>query len=370
MNYARLLFAALLAASPASADGPFTMDFEELGPGVWAGIRPDAPRSPVMGNTTFVISDEGVVVFDGGGVPAMSDLVIDKIRSLTDLPVTHVITSHWHGDHNFGIYRFAEEYENVQFIAHQFTRDVFESERIHYIDRSRNVVSNNLAEFRKIVETGVDSEGDEYDETERAIYQRLIDDGALIDRESVRSRVTPPNVVINDQYTIESGERRIELLYLGHGNTAGDIVMWLPEERLVASGDIVVLPSPYAFNMPPRSWAETLRRLKALDYQTLVPGHGPVQRDTDYIDLLIEAAESIADQRDRMLADGKSVEEVEAALDFSAFEKRFTHGDDFVRVAFENWFEQPFRCRSTTNAGRSKATRRNRSSTSERRRCD
>ena len=191
MNYARALLPILLIASPALADGPFTMQFEELSPGVWAGVRPDAPRSPVMGNTTFVISDEGVVVFDGGGVPAMSDLVIDKIRSLTDLPVTHVITSHWHGDHNFGIYRFAEEYENVQFIAHQFTRDVFESERIHYIDRSRNVVSNNLAEFRKIVETGVDSEGEEYDDAERAIYRRLIDDGELIDRESVRSRVTP-----------------------------------------------------------------------------------------------------------------------------------------------------------------------------------
>ena len=83
--------------------------------------------------------------------------------------------------------------------------------------------------------------------------------------------------------------------------------------------------------------------MKALDYEILVPGHGPVQRDTDYIDLLIEAAESIADQRDRMLADGKRAEEVEAALDFSAFEEKFTHGDDFVRVAFENWFEQPFR---------------------------
>jgi glyoxylase-like metal-dependent hydrolase (beta-lactamase superfamily II) len=99
------------------------------------GHAPDAPRSPVMGNTTFVISEQGVVVFGGGGAAIMSDLVINNITSLTDLPVTHVINSHWHGDHNFGIYRFGEEFENVQSIAHEFTRDVFESERIHYIDR-------------------------------------------------------------------------------------------------------------------------------------------------------------------------------------------------------------------------------------------
>jgi len=343
MKHAWLLSAAAVIASPALAEGPFTIEFEEIAAGVWTGIRPDAPRPPVMGNTIFVISDEGVVVFDGGGVPAMADLVIDKIRSLTDRPVTHVVTSHWHGDHNFGIYRFGEEFQNVQFIAHEFTRDVFESERIHYIDRQQNVMAKNLDEFRTIVATGVDSEGKEYDETERAIYQRLIDDADVIDRESLRARITPPNLVMTDRYVIESGGRRIELLHLGHGNTKGDIVMWLPEEKIVATGDIVVLPSPYAFNVPPRPWADTLRRVKALDYEILVPGHGPVQRDTEYVDLLIETAVSVADERDRLLADGMSAEDVQAALDFASFEDKFTHGNEFVRVPFEKWFEQPFR---------------------------
>jgi len=347
MNLSRWWLFSLLFAASAYAEGPFTIEFEEVADGVWAGVRPDGPRFPVMGNTTFVIGDSGVVVFDGGGMPAMSEQVIDKIRSLTDQPVTHVVISHWHGDHFFGVYRFAEEFPDVQFIAHEFTRDVINSSRINYVDRERGFVESNLEEFTRIVETGFDSEGTEQSDTDRAIYARILEDRDAIDREFLRAKVTPPTVVFSDSHTIHSGGREIELHFLGHGNTAGDIVMWLPEERIVATGDIVVLPSPYAFNMPPRSWAETLRAINGLGYDTLVPGHGGVQRNTDYVDLLIEAADSIAKQRDNLITQGVGGEELEAALDFSAFEDRFTNGDEYIRAHYEEWFVGPFRKAAT-----------------------
>jgi glyoxylase-like metal-dependent hydrolase (beta-lactamase superfamily II) len=339
----RSLFGLLLAGVTMADEGPFVFEFEELADGVWTGVREDGHRFPVMGNTTFVVTDEGVVVFDGGGMPAMSEQIIEKVRAMTHKPVTHVVISHWHGDHSFGVFRFAEEFPNVQFIAHQFTRDIINSSRINYIDRESGFVESNLEEFTRIVETGIDSEGEEQSETDRAIYARILKDGDVIDHEFLRAKVTPPDIVFTDNYTIESGGRNIELLYLGHGNTAGDIVMWLPDERIVATGDIVVLPSPYAFNMPPRPWAETLRAISALDYKVLVPGHGAVQYDTDYVDLVIEVADSIADQRDDLLEQGLEGEALEAALDFSAFEQRFTRGDEYVRVHYEQWFELPFR---------------------------
>ena len=344
------LVAVLLTAFTLDArsdDGPFQFEFQEIASGVWAGVRPDSPRYPVMGNTTFVISDEGVVVFDGGGMPVMAEQIIEKIQSLTDQPVTHVVISHWHGDHNFGVYRFAEEFAGVQVIAHEFTNGVFNSTRISYIDRQQGFVKNNLEDFQKIVDTGFDSEGTEHSESDRGDYKRIIEDADVIIHEFGRARVTPADVTFTNSYTIQSGERTIELLYLGHANTAGDIVMWLPDERVVATGDIVVLPSPYAFNVPPRAWAATLRKLNDLDYATLVPGHGQIQNDTAYVDLLIEAADSIADQRDSMLASGLSAEVIEERLDFSAFEARFTHGDEYIKGYYDAYFEKPFRAAAT-----------------------
>ncbi len=326
-----------------ATSGPFDFEFQELAPGVWAGVRPDGPRFPVMGSVTFVISENGVVVFDGGGMPLMAEKVIEKIRSVTDASVTHVVISHWHGDHNFGVYRYAEEFPNVQFVAQRFTHAVMNGSRIQYIAGYPDFITKNVPKFRGILESGAEEDGTALSDSDRNEYERIIEDADVIDAEFNRARVTSPNLVFDDELVIHSGTRRIELMRLGHGNTDGDIIMWLPEERLVATGDLVVLPTPYAFNVPPRAWAATLRRLNALDYAILVPGHGAIQRNTDYVDLNIEAAESIADQRDEMLAQGLSHVEIEEQLDFSAFEQRFTNGDEYVKGYYEAYFEGPFR---------------------------
>lgn len=344
MRKITVLIASIFLCSVAHArDDLFSFEFEEIAENVWVGVRPESPRFPVMGNTMFVISDEGVVVFDGGGVSAMADQIIDKVRSLTTKPVTHVVTSHWHGDHNFGVHRFAEEFPDVQFVAHRFTSDVINSSRIEYIDRSRTFIERNRELFETAVATGKDLDGNAVSKSDQKVYALIIEDADVIDAEYQRIRVTPPNVVMDDNLIIKSGDRIIELRHLGQANTAGDIVMWLPDEPIVATGDIVVLPTPYVFNVPPRAWSETLRNLKELDYKTLVPGHGPIQTDTSYVDLIIEAADSIADQRAAMLADGMSSDDIGAALDFSAFEDRFIGGDDYLQDYYDSWFEGPFR---------------------------
>ena len=345
MKRSFLVLTAMLLLSMASgaSAGPFEYEFDETAPGIWTGVRPDSPRYPVMGNATFVIGDNGVVVFDGGGVPVMAEQIIDKIRSITDAPVTHVIISHWHGDHNFGIYRFAEEFSDVKFLAHKFTDAAMNSAKIEYISNYATFAEKSVPRYEKILETGIDGDGTVLSDQNRMILQRIVDDADVIDSEFKRVRLTMPNVVFDDKYVIDMGARTIELLFLGHGNTEGDIVMWLPDEKLVATGDLVVLPAPYAFNVPPRAWAETLKKLNGLDYAKLVPGHGAIQNDTEYVDLVIEVAELIADQRDELVAQGLSLEEVEAQLDISSFEERFTDGDAYIKVHYDEWFEQPLR---------------------------
>ncbi len=337
------LLGSILGRPESAGAAAFDIEFEEVADGVWAGIRPDAPRFPVMGTSVFVLGNEGVVVFDGGGMPVMAEKVIAKIRSLTDAPVTHVVISHWHGDHNFGIYRFVEEFPHVQFVAHRFTHAVMNASRIRYIDGYPDFIEKNLPLAKEALRTGVTENGDKLSRTDRMEYERMVEEADEIDAEFERAKVTSPNVVFDDALTIYSGGRRIELLKLGHGNTEGDIVMWLPEEKVVATGDIVVLPTPYAFNVPPRPWAATLRKIKELGYEILIPGHGAIQRDTEYVDLNIEAADSIADQRDEMLAEGLSHEKTAEQLDFSGFEQKFTGGDEYLKGYYYDYFEKPFR---------------------------
>ncbi len=336
------LVLALVLASPSTPD-PYRFTFQEVEDGVWAGVREDSPRFPVMGSTTFVVGGEGVVVFDGGGAALMSERALAKIRSVTDKPITHVVISHWHGDHNLGIHRLLDAFPEAQVVGHTFTRAAMLGAPMDYVDDYPNVVPRLAERFRARLDSGVTRDGEPISEATRSNLQEILDHAELIDAEYNRAHVTPPTLTFDDRLTIHSGDRVIELRHLGHGNTAGDIVMWLPAERVVATGDLVVAPIPYAFNVPPRAWAASLRALEALEFETLIPGHGPVQTDGRYVDVLIEAAESIADQRDRLLEQGKTPEETEAALDLSAFEEHFTGGDEFLTNRFQVWFSGPFR---------------------------
>lgn len=330
-----------LFASTVYAD-PFIPTFEELAPGVWAGVREDNPRNPVMGTATFVVSDAGVVVYDGGGMPLYAERIIEKIRSVTDKPVTHVAISHWHGDHNFGTHPYLEAFPNVQVISHSFTHEVFNSKRIRYIDNYGTGTMDYKKTVEGYMESGKDGQGNDLTDAHRKYYQNIIDDADIVHADSQRVKVTQPTITFDDKLTIISGNRSIEFMYLGDANTAGDIVMWLPEEKIVATGDIVVVPVPYLFNVPPRKFSITLQNINALDYDILVPGHGKIQRDTAYVDLLIEFADNMADQRDALLAEGYTDDAAIEKLDFSAFEERFTGGDPYLKVFFDAWSKRPF----------------------------
>lgn len=334
-----LLFPSLALA----AADPFEFDFRELAPGVWSGVREEPYRLPVMGNTTFVITTQGVVVHDGGGVPLMAERLLAKIAAETDQPVTHVGISHWHGDHHFGIARILEEFPNAEVIAHPFTREAMLGSPIAYVDRHPTFVERQQESLQRAVDTGLEADSTQVSPARRAIYRQLLEDMQIVGQEFQRTTVTVPTITVEERLVLHRGEHTIEFRFLGAGNTAGDLVMWLPNERIVATGDLVVHPTPYLFNVPPRAWSRTLRHLNDLDYEVLVPGHGQVQRDRRYVDLLIETADSIADQRDSLLSDGRTQEEMIEALDFSSVRDRFTGGDPTREDRFAAWAEGPFR---------------------------
>lgn len=333
---AALTFApgALTADSPAG--NPFELVWTQLAPGVWTGQRPESPRTPVLGNTTLVVSDDGAVVFDGGGAPLQSEQVVAKIRELTDKPVTHIVVSHWHGDHVYGISKILDAFPRAQVLSHPYTR-----ENLGINQTSDDFLTDYIPKLRERIASRTFSNGQPMAEKDVGRYQDIVDHAELIDQQQQSSVLTYPTVTFTDRLTIWSGEREIQLIHLGLSNTAGDVILYLPKERIVATGDMVVMPTPYGFGSYPAAWAESLKKLKELDYDILVPGHGDTQTDNAYVDLLIQTFESIASQMDALVKQGLDMEAAKAKMDFSAVQQRFTHGDTFLDRLFEIWFKTP-----------------------------
>jgi cyclase len=240
--------AAFLAAPASLAADPFEMQWRELARGVWVGVRPLSYRAPVVTNTTVVIGSHGVLVFDAAGLAIQGERLVEKITEITDKPITHIAISHWHGDHSMGDHAVLERFPAAEVISHEFTSCYIASPNMDKVE-PRDVEAENAyrAKVEKALATGVRSDG---------------------------TPVTRPTRTMSDRLVIDLGGISAELRHNAPGNTKGDMFLWLPEQRILAAGDIVVRPTPYGFFSHPQSWAGVLRELKSFEAKYIVPGHG------------------------------------------------------------------------------------------------
>jgi len=142
-----------------------------------------------------------------------------------------------------------------------------------------------------------------------------------------------PDMMFERELNLDLGSRPVEIKYLGRGNTPGDAVVFLPRERILIAGDLVVHPIPYLCSGYPSEWAETLGRLIDLNPQTIVPGHGDVLRDLTYPKQVQELLASVVAQVRQALytqGNGKPLEdvrkEVEKNIDYESLRRKFDEG--------------------------------------------
>jgi len=316
---------------------PFEYRWQQLAPGVWAAVRQDPFELPQEGNSVFVVTDQGVVVFDAGGSPMMGEAIVAKIRSVTDKPVTHVIISHWHGDHIRGLQAIQAAFPQVQIFTHPHSRDFIVATQDRWLKRRVSMVPNIRKSVEAALNKNQDLSGRPLIKEERAWLQQGLSIADNLDRENKRTAYVIPNVTFEDHMTLYMGAKEIQFLHLGNAHTAGDIIMWLPQEKIVATGDIVTAPIPLMPSPYTKDYVGVLNRIKALGFKTLVPGHGHVEYDSQYVDLLIDTIETVSSQMKLFVAQGLSEEKAVAKVDFSSVEKRFTHGDPFLTNRFQDY---------------------------------
>lgn len=320
---------------------PFSVQLEVLTGGVWVVSRPEPERQPVMGNGVIIDNGDHLVVVDGCGSPLLAERVIQVIKAVSDLPVRTLIITHWHGDHHLGAHRFVDEWPGLEIIAQRFTSEAMLGPQMDYLAERRENLPDQIAALKPLAEAGVMADGSPMPEILRGDFNDLLNYDGLIIEELNNSRVTPPTRIFEELLNIDYGSRPMELRFFGRGNTAGDAVLWMPEERILIAGDTVVAPTPFATGSYPRSWAGVLARFPGLQPRYLVPGHGPVQENAAYVELLIETLEMVADQADAAIAAGLGTETFKANFDWGDYPQRFHQGDPRLKLRFDQWFATP-----------------------------
>ena len=307
-------------------------EVQKIGEGVYAVVRKDLPGLMVNANNVFIINDDDVVVVNSNGAPSITKEVLAALRRLTAKPVKFVINTHYHDDHIRGNQVYRDAFPNVEFIGHAFAREYLPGQgavnRKNFLEGAPRFADDIRGSMAKNKSLG----GGDLTEEERASYTsdlRLID---LVLSEGAQAQTVLPTVTLEDRLTLHSGSRVIEIRKLGSGHTAADLVVHLPKEGILITGDLVVWPVPLVGN--PQShigeWAATLEKMVALRPSIIVPGHGPVLSDDSYLKLLAEMFAYIKAQTEAAVARGETLEQARRSVNLDQFRKQFA-GDSPVR---------------------------------------
>lgn len=319
------VIAVLTGTTPAMAG----FRIETLAPGVHAAIRTDPPGLMVDANCLFIVNDEDVIVVDA---PEASAELIGALRQLTDKPVRYLVNTHWHDDHVIGNALWRAAYPQVQFIAHPSLRDYLPGtgarNRAGMIAGAPQVAT----QMRERLAQDQNLAGEPISEEERVSYAS---DLALVDHYMKVVPGTPdllPDLGVASELVLQRGERRIEIRRLGRGHTESDLVVWLPQERILASGDLVVSPVPLvgAEQSHVHDWPATLDALIALQPAHIVPGHGPVLSGDSYVHQLRDLFAAIDSAVRAARRRGLDLEATRKTLPLDDWRLRFA-GDSPVR---------------------------------------
>ncbi len=231
--------------------------FSEVGEGLWAFTAEGDPNSGV------IIGDESVMIVEAQATPRLANKVIEKVRSITDKPISHVVLTHYHAVRVLGASAFGAQ----QVIMGETARSM-------------------------VVERGQEDWDSEFQR-----FPRLFEG-----HESIPG-LTWPTTTFNDQMTVYLGKRQVNLMHLGRAHTAGDIVIHVPDQNVMFTGDIVEDHSAcYCGDGHFNDWGHTLDNIQSFDVDAIAPGRGDALVGKDAVFSAIESTRDFVESTYRAAA--------------------------------------------------------------------
>lgn len=278
---------------PALVAGDSGARMVQLAPGSYAILHDDAihdwPTGATEwphGNTGVVVGDRCVLVVDATFYPARAAADIDLIAKVTDRPVCYLVNTHWHGDHTHGNAVYRDRFPALAIVGTAATRDYVALNQVRYPTRVLEAGSaprQRLAQLQAVRRAGRDSAGAALTPASRALLDGVIAELETQLSEFAGIRPAPPNLIFEREAAFDLGGLAARVTSRGHANSPDDLTVAVDRDGILFAGDIVVAPVPYAFESYPTHWSAVLGRIEREPVRTLVPGHGPVMTDLNYL---------------------------------------------------------------------------------------
>jgi len=199
-----------------------------------------AANQNFISNAAFVVTPTSVVVIDALGSPALAERLLTEIRKVTSLPISHVLITHYHADHIYGLQAFKAAGATV--VAHRAAREYLNSEAAQL----------RMAASREQLAPWVNAQ----------------------------TQLVPADLWLDRDTTLVVGGVEFQIRMVGPSHTPEDLAVYLPSEKVLFAGDLVFRSRiPYVGQADSRHWIVALDTLLGIDAQVIVPGHGALSSE-------------------------------------------------------------------------------------------
>jgi glyoxylase-like metal-dependent hydrolase (beta-lactamase superfamily II) len=258
------------------ADGKTaTKDLFELkavADGVYAAIA--APQYKVNSNAAVILTNDGVIVVDSHSKPSAARALYKEIQGVTRQPIRTLINTHFHWDHWQGNEVYAAAFPNLEILTSERTRQNLTTPDVGagglpYIEKQLAALPTEIAQLKDDIVQASNPE-------QKARLEVNLQQAEAFFEELQHLQPALPTRTVASSAALHASGRDIRLLLLGRAHTDGDLFIYLPREKVIATGDAVVDWMPFLGDGCPEEWIQTLNALEQVDFTHIIPGHGDV----------------------------------------------------------------------------------------------
>jgi glyoxylase-like metal-dependent hydrolase (beta-lactamase superfamily II) len=314
-------------------------DFQlvQISADVYAFVSNNTTHDWEDGNTTVIVTNEGVVVV-GASTSYLSRRHLARIQRLTRQPVRYLIVTHWHRDHNMGASVYQDAFPDLQVIEQSRSAEISDRRNPAIIAQFMHGQPGRdlIEQFRGPADTGRDAEGNQLAGYDLMRARRGYAEMRAVIEGGRETRYVSPQIRFDEGMVLHLGGKEIQLRRVV-GHTDGDTLVYLPQDQVLITGDVVTLPTPFGGGEY-EQLIDALDGVIASPARIIVPGHGPVQYDRTQIQLQRDMYRSLVDQAIAAARERLTPDQFKERLDLESFRTRIVGDDPEKQWGWDNYF--------------------------------
>ncbi len=319
------------ARALAQTAGSQLFDFEQVAEGVYCARS--RAQAEINCNAAIFVNSDDVLVVDAHSKPSAAAALIAQIRKdITPKPVRYVVNTHFHWDHIQGNQSYRAAGGKIDFIASEPTKRLMSDLAQKRFQATLDEVPKQIDTMRRRAEKAAS-------EAEKVFCEDQVRQLLAYQTEMKSFRLELPTITFEKSYVIKDKAHELHLEFHGRAHTAGDVVVFCPQKRVVASGDMVHGHFPYIADGFPKAWPGTIDSVAKLDFDMICPGHGPAQHGRERMINMRDYIAELAGKVEAGKKAGKSIADLQKTITVASLKS--LQSDGYLKYLSDNAYEMP-----------------------------